>query len=177
MENATQSSVIHAWAEFTAGNQTRRYDIRPVAKPRKNQPPFKLTYFPNRPGASEQSIKERDKSMRRYHKWNGTRNIWLKHVNGLELEVVDKSEILTKIIQCWVEKPRSGNAMYDDLKKSYAGIPVSYCLKAVEIFKKSGFAPGQYSRTYYPDQPFLICSQITMASTLVVREDPHSAIQ
>lgn len=132
--------VEQEWRSFLANDKTRRYRVCERRTAIGPQPSPILRFVPNNTGKSRKQRIQSAANILRLHRWDPQREIWLKRntKDGTDLIVVDEADIFGIILAEYQRWPRTGNNLYKQITRHYAGVPQNYCAKFVELCRNQG---------------------------------------
>jgi hypothetical protein len=145
--------VEQEWRNFLVNDKTRRYRVCERRATMRSQPSSILRFVPNDIGKSRKQRIQSAANILRFHRWDSQREIWLKRntKDRTDLVVVDEADIFGIILAEYQRWPRTGNNLYKQITRSYAGVPQKYCAKFVELCKNHGLNERRTCEVAYAD--------------------------
>lgn len=146
-------TIEQEWRNFLVNDKTRRYRICERRTTVGSQPSSILGFVPNDIGKSRKQRIQSAANILRFHRWDPQREIWLKRntKDGTDLVVVDEADIFGIILAEYQRWPRTGNNLYKQIARSYAGVPQKYCAKFVELCRNQGLNGNRTCEVVYEE--------------------------
>jgi len=146
-------SVEQEWRNFLVNDKTRRYRVCERRTSMGSQPSSILRFVPNDIRKSRKQRTQSAANILRFHRWDPQHKIWLKRStkDGTDLVVVDEADIFGVILAEYQRRPRTGNNLYKQITRSYAGVPQKYCAKFVELCRNQGLNERRTCEVAYED--------------------------